>query len=235
MCPPRKSTQPCGAARCVPGVALVAALLVPSGASAGQAAEGVLVEALDPGSALAGAGVAPGDTLLAWRRDASATSKARAASGRLETPFDTLAVEVEQSSRGPLSVRVEQGCQGQPATPCRSGRRVWLPVPPGDWRLTGAPAFARREREAYAEGTSLLAGGKVDEGIARWRAVAADGNPVLRCWVELRAAHALAGASRWDDWRAVLDAALASPAATRPEVARYTAPMPPRPSRASIS
>lgn len=58
-----------------------------------SAPDGVVVEAVAPGSALASAGLLPGDILLSWTQPANPLSSARRAAGALETPFDWMALE----------------------------------------------------------------------------------------------------------------------------------------------
>jgi len=127
-------------ARAIPILAGAVGVLLFAAPLPGAAREpvGIVIESLAPGSVLSQAGLVPGDVLLGWERDASA-SNPQPARGDFRSPFDVFEASIEQSSRGPMRIVAARGT---------FALRV------GDWRLKAAPGPA--------------AGGKVSAEVAAW-------------------------------------------------------------------
>ena len=154
--------------------------------SAPAAGPGPIVETVGKGGSAESAGLKSSDLLVAWVRSASGPN--RAAQGALSSPFDLVEAEVEQAPRGPVAVEVR-----------RDGQDRWLPMPPGEWRLTTVSAAARSDHQRAA---ALLEQGKHEEAAAEW-ARAADDLVVRRalleaCWLRILAGRALAERKHWD-------------------------------------
>ncbi|MEM7352313.1 MAG: tetratricopeptide repeat protein, partial [Acidobacteriota bacterium] len=114
--------------------AVLASLLAPSVPAQ------VVVEDLPSDSALARAGVEPGDVLAAWAAAESATDGREAAEQRQITgPLTFELLRLDQAPRGTVVV------QGQ-----RRGAVVSFTVEPGDWRVRVRPPLSAAELATYA-------------------------------------------------------------------------------------
>jgi CHAT domain-containing protein/Tfp pilus assembly protein PilF len=67
---------------------------------------GVVIEEIPKGSALEKAGLQVGDVILSWERLPSPPANPEATSGKINSPFDWMWVEIEQAPRGVLRLRV---------------------------------------------------------------------------------------------------------------------------------
>ena len=126
-----------------------------------QELPGVVVEEVRAGFAAEKAGIEPGDLLLSWQRSASPPANPESARGDFLSPFDLLAVELEQAPRGQLRVSAR-----------RAGELFAADMPPGEWRLSARPRLAKGELQSYLEGTKRLALGAVEDAIGLWRETA---------------------------------------------------------------
>jgi CHAT domain-containing protein/tetratricopeptide (TPR) repeat protein len=153
---------------------------------------GVLVSGVAAGSALARAGLAPGDLVVGWRR-ADAGPSSAPATGEIATVFDWLWLVTEEAPRGALRLTVE-----------RRDKVAEIAVERGSWDVQVLPwlppalavrARASRDLEkaptagAAAAGWETLAAG-------RW----ASRSSAARCWLLLQASQ---------DWTAAGQAARA--------------------------
>jgi len=163
--------------------------------SAPAAGPGAIVETVGKGGSAESAGLKSGDLLVAWMRSASGPN--RAAQGALSSPFDLVEAEVEQAPRGPVAVEVR-----------RDGQARWLPMPPGEWRLTTVSAAARSD---HHRASALLEQGKHEEAAAEWARAADDlvarSAPLEACWLRILAGRALAERKHGNAARASLAAA----------------------------
>jgi CHAT domain-containing protein len=143
----------------------------------------VVVEVVPAGFGGERAGLAAGDVIASWSRPRSPT--ARAARGRIRTPFDLLHVEIEQGPRG--SVRLIGRRDGHPAR--------W-DMPRDEWRLGARPPLSRRLSERYesARSASGDVGASWDEAV---RTAEAQGDERLMGWLLLQAAAASARVKDW--------------------------------------
>ncbi len=163
-----------------------------AGAQPASAPPGVVVEAVEPGLAAARSGLAPGDVLLAWRRDAPTPDR-----GELASPFDLTAVEVEQAPRGTVEL---------------VGRRAAEPftrhLEPGAWGLATRPGWDPAELESYLRGRQLIKAGELPAGFEVWRELArgrgVSGRPDAAAWLLGEIAAAAARAGNWDTARTTL-------------------------------
>ena len=146
-------------------------------------AQGIVIEAVATASALEKAGVREGDVFRAWTRLANSPANPETASGRLESPFDWLWVEIEQAPRGLVELRGER--QGEPLV---------LQVPIGLWEASVRPVLPAELENLYRRGKELVDKEQVEEGVTCWQQVAEragdDGDWRLQAWVWLRIANA---------------------------------------------
>ena len=157
---------------------------------------GIVVEKVGVDSAAEQAGIQAGDLLLSW-----SPAMGPPARGSLESPFDLLDVEIEQSPRGPVTL---VGRRGQVDS-------TWT-LPPVPFGLTARPALQGRLLTLYQEGKDLTQSARVVEGAERWRGAAAlaqaSGSPVLAAWFLSSAGKVLARAGHYVEADAAYEEAL---------------------------
>jgi hypothetical protein len=81
-----------------------------------------VIEEISKGSALEKAGLQVGDVILNWERLPNPPANPEAASGKIESPFDWMWLEIEQAPRGVVKLSGE-----------REGKPVFREVPVGVW------------------------------------------------------------------------------------------------------
>src|SRR5687768_6148208 len=101
---------------------LLAASCLAAACQRAPAAPGLVVESVDRGGRGAGAGLREADELLAWQ--------AGGAGGPLRSPFDLLAVDIEHSPRGPLTI-----------TGRREGKAHTWTLQPGAIKVSARPSL----------------------------------------------------------------------------------------------
>lgn len=136
---------------------VIGALLFPGLPSRGEAknATGVVVESVEPQSVAEQAGVKPGDLFLMWTRSANPPANPIAAKGRIQSAFDWLLLEKDQSPRGTVML-----------SGTRAGRQVNLTLPQDNWSFHVRPALVSDLVVAYEQGCDLIRK-KEKEGISR--------------------------------------------------------------------
>ncbi len=151
---------------------------------------GVVVEEVERGFAAHKAGLEPGDVLLRWRRAASLPANPESASGDLSSPFDLDEVELEQASRGELTV-----------TGMREGEPLLVRLLPGAWKIQTRPRLMAGELASYDEAKALIAKGEIDKGLSVWKEMAAAtgrvGNHAKAAWLFLRGADSAVESREW--------------------------------------
>jgi hypothetical protein len=133
---------------------LNAAMLASAASVSASAQDGVIVEEVAKGSAGQTAGLASGDLLLSWSRGAE--------SGRINSPFVLSDVQLEQGSRGPVTLTGRHG----------AAAHVWV-LGPGNWGLTVRPLFTPELQEIYEEERRAFESGQSGGAAEQWRVVAA--------------------------------------------------------------
>ncbi len=164
---------------------------------------GVVVDAVAASSALAKAGVQPGDVLRAWARLSHPPANPQGDRGGFGSVFAWLVFLVEQPPRGAIRLVGE-----------RDGAPRVFEVPPGDWSgVEARPVMPRDVLACYREGKALADAGKLTEGMAIWETLFAHpvflSTPDLACWLRLEMAEAWAGQRQWGRAMAALDSAFA--------------------------
>ncbi|HEX9941980.1 MAG TPA: CHAT domain-containing protein [Thermoanaerobaculia bacterium] len=162
---------------------------------------GIVIEEVGKGSALEGAGLRPGDVLLAWERSPDPPTNPEGSAGEIRTVFDWFWVKVEQAPRGTVRLRGE-----------RSGAAISLEVPRGVWEARTRPRLAADLLQIYREGRWRIDAGDLKGGIAHWDPLvyrAEQTVPGLRCWLLLQISGAWSASGQGDRARAALQAALA--------------------------
>lgn len=94
-------------------------------------ASGLVVETVAERSALAEAGLQPGDVLVDWERSPSPPANPQPSRGRFASAFDWHELVIEEAPRGPVRLTV-----------LREGRERVLTVAPGEWRAEVRPLQA---------------------------------------------------------------------------------------------
>ena len=165
-----------------------------------MAFSGIILDEVAPGSEIEKAGLRTGDVLRSWERLSSPPANPEPAQGILASPFDWMWLEVEQAYRGAVVLHGE-----------RSGeRRVWH-VAAGEWnvhfnserrgRSRARPILASQEAALYEKGQLLIRRGKLTEGTAGWRQLAAripqQQAASVRCWLLLRIGEVWGEAGDW--------------------------------------
>lgn len=200
---------------------LVAALLLaPAGAEtlaeaggrlAAPRGPGVVVEQVGAGSALAAAGLEPGDVLVAWERSPDPPAPAER-EGEIRTVFDWLWLKTEQAPRGTLQLHAE-----------RSGSQRALEVAKGSWEARVRPVMEANLLATYQQGRERVAAGDVEGGVALWDQLAESLEPEpashLKCWLRFEAGEAWSKVGRGDQARASLLAAFEAAPDARARVA----------------
>lgn len=164
---------------------LVATLLFWAVCATGQPANpggsGVIVKSVTPGSAVARAGIVPGDVLTGW---VFADAADDAAINTISHPFDITELEIEQH---PLRSVVLHGE--------RDGVPVTIEPGLGRWRLRLEPRWNETDRAAFLALDEQLRGDELELGISAARAMAARlyerGDQSLSAWLLSYGASAL--------------------------------------------
>ena len=107
------------------------------------ASAGVIVEAVEPSSSGAAAGIKPGDVLVSWSR--SAPSDAATERGPLRSPFDLTETEVEQAPRGAVTL-----------TGIRDRQALAVVMAPGPWGIASRPQMPPSLLATYEAGLRSL-------------------------------------------------------------------------------
>lgn len=143
----------------------------------------VVVESLPLGSALARAGVEPGDVLETWT-----TMVGNATSLLIDSPFTFEDLRIEQAPRGRTRLHGKRGSEP-----------VSFVVEPGDWRAEVRPAMSPVELQAYDAMRREVEDGRFEEALARVRRVVhGTGGWQRVCWWWLRTGKLLVDARAFD-------------------------------------
>jgi hypothetical protein len=110
-----------------------------------------------------------------FRRSAALVSRG-ADSGRIDSPFVLSDVQLEQGSRGPVTLTGRHG----------AAAHVWV-LGPGNWGLTVRPLFTPELQEIYEEERRAFESGQSGGAAEQWRVVAAQTrDAALADWMTLR-------------------------------------------------
>ena len=147
------------------------------------ASAGIVVEAVDPGSSGADAGVKPGDVLVSWSRSAT-PSDTPTARGSLRSPFDLNETEVEQAPRGAVTL-----------AGIRDRHPLAVVMAPGPWGIASRPQMPPSLLATYEAGLRSLDAKAIEAAADLWRQAATaaiqSGAPETATWLHLRIAKAL--------------------------------------------
>ena len=162
-------------------LAAIAATVIGEGRQ--QAApSGLVIEAIQKGSAIEQAGLHVGDILISWTRSVP-PSAAPVAQGEFRSPFDAREFELEQLPRGGTSVVVVRG-----------NARMDASLIPGFWGVTARPTLSESDLAGYEAGRALE---KDDPAgaLARWQPLIDQSMQVsdveTAAWLLTRAASAM--------------------------------------------
>jgi CHAT domain-containing protein/tetratricopeptide (TPR) repeat protein len=175
--------------RALPLSLLAALAYCPSGGPAGT---GVVVESVAPRSAGDAAGIRPGDVIVSWSCAACPSSRSRPARGGVDSPYDLLAPEIEESPRHAVTLRGKRGEE----------TRTWT-LRPGPWGIVARPELPADLAALYRHGKARVEAGDIATAERSWRSaaqtarIAGDGR--LAAWFLSRLAEALAEAGRWPE------------------------------------
>jgi tetratricopeptide (TPR) repeat protein len=170
--------------------------------SAGPAGTGVVVESVAPRSSGDAAGVRPGDVIVSWSCAACPSSRSRPASGGVDSPYDLLPPEIEESPRHAVTLRGKRGEETQ----------AWA-LRPGPWGIVARPELPADLAALYRHGKARVEAGDIATAERSWRSaaqtarIAGDGR--LAAWFLSRLAEALAEARRWPEADAAYGEAVA--------------------------
>src|SRR5579864_6472188 len=189
----------CGTLPFAPGLASQQ----PGAGPGGVRGDGPVVEAVEPGSALARAGLMAGDVLRGWQRSGAlleqrstgpVVAAKREAGGEIGSPFDWAWFLVEQTPRGGAKLLVE-----------RQGATVEIEMGAGPWSADVLPSLPPRLAPEAARAAGLERRGAKGEAAAIWSTLAArpEGAAAgtasdLLSWIELRTGTLWAAAREWD-------------------------------------
>ncbi|HTC91963.1 MAG TPA: CHAT domain-containing protein [Terriglobales bacterium] len=158
-----------------------------SGAAAGNSAleelkSGIIVEKVEKNFEGEKAGLKEGDVLLSWSRGE--------AKGELVSPFDLMAIEVEQAPRGTVTI------QGR-----RSNEQQSWTLGEYPWFVETRPVLPQNLSALYLEGQELAKAGKVHEAAKRWLAAGAIAQKTSPAWLSIwfyfHSAQTLTTAQHW--------------------------------------
>jgi CHAT domain-containing protein/tetratricopeptide (TPR) repeat protein len=166
----------------------------------GPSQSGVAIEKVNRDFEGDKAGLQAGDIVLRWSRGDS--------QGELESPFDLIAVEIEQAPRGTV---ILQGLRG-------NQQKVWS-LGQDRWDLQGRFSFAGAESLSYDEAQALATSGRLKEAAEKFRALAAlpgtSHSPLRDTWLLFHLAQLEAEARSWNEsdlaYRESVEKAKASP------------------------
>jgi CHAT domain-containing protein/Tfp pilus assembly protein PilF len=122
---------------------------------------GVVIEEIPKGSALEKAGLQVGDVILSWERLPNPPANPGGASGKIDSPFDWMWLEIEQGPRGMVTLTGE-----------RNGFPLSCQIPLGTWAVNVAPNFVHLPASLFRHGKALEIQGDVSSAIAEWRSLA---------------------------------------------------------------
>lgn len=122
---------------------------------------GVVIEEISKGSALEKAGLQVGDVILSWERFPNPPANPKGASGKIESPFDWMWLEIEQAPRGVVKLKGERG-----RGPFSCEIESW------QWAVEVVPNFAPPLARSYGRGRLLETGGEASGAVAEWRSLA---------------------------------------------------------------
>lgn len=176
------------------------------------AAAGIVVEEVGAESALGGAGLRPGDLVIAWERSPEPPANPEGGSGEIRTVFDWLWLKTEQAPRGTVKLRGE-----------RNGTAISFEIPKGSWEARVRPQLTPDLLAMYEEGRRRLQDGDPQEGIALWEPLVQGGHGELRCWILFESGEAWAKDGQRDKARSAWQAALAEARDAQTRVALWEA------------
>jgi CHAT domain-containing protein/Tfp pilus assembly protein PilF len=163
---------------------------------------GVIVESVEAGYAAEKAGLQPGDEILSWSRAASSAADLEPRGGRIQSPYDLMEVEFEQTYRWAVTL---SGLHGSQQTTWTLPRGSW-------WRITTRPGLPSQAAALYHAGKEKIAAGDLPGGEALWRTAATDlaaaGDRLRAAWLLERSADKLSKAEKWAEADAAYEAAL---------------------------
>lgn len=189
------------------GICLVAFAYLGSSVLHGQTTDvlrpGVVVETIQKNSEADRAGLVEGDVVSAWSRGD--------ARGKIESPFDLAAIEIEQAPRGPVTL---EGLRDKE-------NKAWT-LGQDAWGIQVRPNFAEAQRAIYREGQGDASAGNLNQAEEKWRALAARPeifDPAwLRPWLFYRIATSYAGARQWKESDQSYQYAIRASATIGPEI-----------------
>jgi CHAT domain-containing protein/tetratricopeptide (TPR) repeat protein len=164
---------------------------------------GVVVESVTPQSAGAAAGFQPGDVLVAWSSEASPPAFPQPSGGDIQSPYDLLPLETEESLRRGVTLRGKRGDE----------EKIWA-LRSARWGIGTRPVLPPDLSALDLEGKTKAEAGDLAAAERSWRSAAEaarvgdDGR--LAAWFLERLAGALAGAAMWPEADAVYSEALAA-------------------------
>ncbi len=164
---------------------------------------GVVIEKVVKNSDGERAGLKEEDILLRWSRGES--------KGEIESPFDVSLIQIEQASRGAVTLEGESG----------SEKTVWI-LGAGDWGLRTRPNLPLHLLTLYREGQTLAEAGKLTQAAERWQSAAGQLNRTqptwLHPWLLSHTAEMFTKARQWKESDDAYQEAMQQAAATGPEV-----------------
>jgi CHAT domain-containing protein/tetratricopeptide (TPR) repeat protein len=168
--------------------------------SSGPSQSGVAIEKVNRDFEGDKAGLQKGDIVLRWSRGES--------QGELGSPFDLMAVEIEQAPRGTVLLHGLRGNQ----------HKVWS-LGQDYWGLQGRFSFAGAEILFYNEAQALATSGRLSEAAEKFRALAAlpgtSHSPLRDTWLLFHLAQVEAEERSWSasdqTYRESVERATASP------------------------
>jgi CHAT domain-containing protein/Tfp pilus assembly protein PilF len=162
---------------------------------------GVVVEEVGKNSAGERAGIQKGDILLSWERPPNPPSNPEGASGVIESVFDFMMIEMEQSPRGLVKLVGE-----------RDGERMAFEVLVGGWKIKIRPTMTDSILKNYKAGKELVKGEEEERGIQVWKEIAKSMESaedlIFSCWIYLEIGNAWVKIKKWDEAHNAYQAAL---------------------------
>jgi CHAT domain-containing protein/Tfp pilus assembly protein PilF len=154
-----------------------------SGQSCDEIDRGAVVESVTKALGGDGAGLRPGDLILAWKRGSDY--------GPIISPFDLSETELEQAPRGPVTL---EGTQASGVS------QTWL-VGPGSWGVETRPKLPEKLAAIFRTSANLVESGKTEEALKLWQSTQGDSNNYgcywLTAWWLYHAAEKTANAGQW--------------------------------------
>lgn len=145
---------------------------------------GVAVEKTQNSGEASKAGIQEGDILLSWAQADR--------SGALESPFDLVAVEIEQKPKGSVTLQGLRDTQKQ----------IWH-LGTDIWGIQARPLLPEALQAPYREAQDFAKAGNWAQTLAHWRtAMKQEASPEparLSAWLFSRAAETLAEARQWSE------------------------------------